>query len=383
MPTENPLLRYRVMEPLGSGGQGHTFRGFDGDTGRTVAIKVLSLPKMGDWKRFDLFEREVAVLKELQHPSIPLYIDNFASEQSGDYFLVMEFIDGTPLSRFVGGDRRLKPDQIDDVLRQTLAILDYLHRLAPPVIHRDIKPANLMLDRDGRVHLVDFGGVRWRLQEGGHSTVIGTFGYLAPEQLHGEASPATDLYSLGATIAAVLGGTEAEQLPRQGLRIDVAALAPPPRLRPILERMLQPEPTQRYASAAEVIAALDGPRRLSEPAAASADPSRSSARRPAPPATERGLAVIPLYAKSLAKTPAPLSILVWVASALISGGMLIFQVVVVPLVYKLMQSYHRKHSKPEELAAFEDEFSRFKRSLAQGRDTAEFVAKRTRPMTES
>jgi eukaryotic-like serine/threonine-protein kinase len=78
------LRRYQLMEPLGEGGHGRTFRGIDRQTGREVAIKVLSIKGAGDWKPFDLFEREVAILETLNHPGIPRFVDSYASEESGD-----------------------------------------------------------------------------------------------------------------------------------------------------------------------------------------------------------------------------------------------------------------------------------------------------------
>src|SRR5690606_3027281 len=132
---------------------------------------------------------------------------------------------------------------------------------SPPVIHRDIKPTNLVRAADGRVSLVDFGGVREAGRSGG-STMIGTFGYMAPEQLHGQAGPATDLYALGATIVALAGGVEPEDVPRVGLRMDLERHLPglAPRLRKVLAWMVEPDPTARPRRAADVLERLDAGR---------------------------------------------------------------------------------------------------------------------------
>src|SRR5690606_14302015 len=139
-----------------------------------------------------LFERETRVLKNLRHPCIPRYIASFESEP-GVFNLVMERKPGASL-RAIATRVHFTDRELRDVLGRVLDILEHLHGRTPPVIHRDIKPANMVRDAKGNIALVDFGGVRDALRENGGSTVIGTFGYMAPEQLHGQATPATDIY---------------------------------------------------------------------------------------------------------------------------------------------------------------------------------------------
>src|SRR6185295_6373321 len=102
-------------------------------------------------------------------------------------------------------------------------VLDYLHGRVPPVIHRDIKPSNVIRRPDGSFALVDFGSVRDSLKPEGGSTVVGTFGYMAPEQFQGRALPASDVYGVGATLIALVSGLEPEDLPHRGLAVDVEA----------------------------------------------------------------------------------------------------------------------------------------------------------------
>ncbi|MCA9663111.1 MAG: serine/threonine protein kinase, partial [Myxococcales bacterium] len=170
------LQRYQVMDALGRGAQGQTFRGIDRETNHEVAIKVLTLAGLDNWKAFDLFEREADVLAALDHPGIPRYIDRFASEDTGEFFLVRELVDGESLRRHVSERRPMSEAALVDILDQALAILSYLHSRHPPVIHRDIKPGNLILRADGRLVLIDFGGVRVSLEPDGGSTMIGTYG---------------------------------------------------------------------------------------------------------------------------------------------------------------------------------------------------------------
>ena len=258
---DGPLLRerYRLGPRLGKGSQGELFLARDewlkgDDKERLVVVKRLK-PR-GTWKSFELFEREAKVLSQLRHAGVPRHLANF-EDPPGTFNLVMERAPGENL-REVTDRRRLSQTEVRDVLLRTLEILDYLHTRSPVVIHRDIKPSNLLRAPDGRVSLVDFGGVLDAAREKGGSTVVGTFGYMAPEQLHGEATPATDLYALGATIVSLLGGIEPEDVPRKGLQMDLERHLPSidPGLRDTLTAMTDPDPEQRPQRARDVIALL-------------------------------------------------------------------------------------------------------------------------------
>jgi serine/threonine protein kinase len=127
------------------------------------------------------------------------------------------------------------------------------------VVHRDLKPQNLLVRKDGRLAVVDFGSVRTALAPEGSSTVVGTFGYLAPEQLHGAAGPASDLYSLGVTMLALAAGMDGAQLPRKGLRIDaerVLAGFPDATLGRVWSALTEPDPDHRPQDVAAVRAML-------------------------------------------------------------------------------------------------------------------------------
>lgn len=335
--TATGLQRYQIMEPLGAGSQGRTFRAVDRETGAAVAVKVLHLRSMGgDWKQFDLFEREVAVLRSLQHPAIPRYLDNFSSEQTGDFFLVMELVEGTPLSHRLG--RPNDPRELADWLAQALALLEYLHSRQPPVIHRDIKPSNLILGPDGRLSLIDFGGVRLALQPEGGSTMIGTFGYMAPEQLHGEAGPATDVYALGATIAALAIGRPADQLPRKGLAIDLEACMPAGPLRHVLSGMLEPDPTRRLATAAAVRASLGGTPGPRPPVEAPRREPDSEALVHEPEPEYPALRQLPKF----------LRFFVWLWALVATGLFVVVEFVALPLFFAL-RAMSRRYRKPRRL----------------------------------
>ncbi len=393
MPTvaiRTPLQRYQVMEPLGAGGQGTTFRGIDRESGRNVAIKVLSLKGSTGWKSFDLFEREVATLKTLRHPGIPGYLDDFASESTGDFFLVMELIEGTSLRVALTEDRPRLPTP-RALFGQALDILQYLHSLDPSVIHRDLKPDNLLVRPNGQLVLVDFGGVRRALPAQSRSTVVGTFGYMAPEQLHGEATPATDIYGLGATMLAILTGVAADVLEHDGLRFDFSRLKLPPPFARVLPRMLEPDPGDRLSSVAEVRAVLRArPQTASTSPSTSGSTSRStpgsntgstSARPSQPAADTAALVKMPEAAVALAQTPAPISVLVWILASLASGGLLVFEAVFLPFFFQLVTALQNRARDDPRRREFEADYARFKGSVDRSRRAASHVADGTRPRT--
>jgi serine/threonine protein kinase len=259
-PFDGPLIggRYRLGPRLGKGSQGEIFLARDtqarGAAEREVVVKRLT-PR-GTWKSFELFEREAKVLSQLRHAGVPRHLATI-EEPPGTFNLVMQRAPGEDL-RHLSARRRLSQLELRDVLIRALEILDYLHTRTPPVVHRDLKPSNIVRAPDGRLALVDFGGVLDAARDKGGSTIVGTFGYMAPEQLHGQATPATDIYALGATIVALAGGVEPEDVPRKGLRMDLDRHLPSidRTLRGALVRMTDPDPDKRPQRARDVVALL-------------------------------------------------------------------------------------------------------------------------------
>ncbi|MEL6180016.1 MAG: serine/threonine-protein kinase, partial [Myxococcota bacterium] len=207
--------RYRVLEPLGKGGMGTTYAAEDIKTGQQVALKALSLESLSDWKALELFEREARVLKSIDHPGVPAYIDDVSGGEDDAFYLVQERVNGASLAQKMEAGWRPDESEVQRIARGVLDILCYLHGRYPLIIHRDITPSNVLLREDGRVALVDFGAVKDRPQteDAFASTVVGTYGYMAPEQLQSNAVPASDLYGLGTTLAFVLTGHPPSKLP--------------------------------------------------------------------------------------------------------------------------------------------------------------------------
>lgn len=260
MAFDGPVIggRYRLGPQLGTGSQGELFLARDeaarGAAEREVVVKRMRPQK--SWKSFELFEREGKVLSQLRHPGVPRHIATI-EEPPGTFNLVMQRVPGENL-RDLSKRRRLSELELRDVLVRSLEVLDYLHTRTPAVVHRDIKPSNIVRAPDSKIALVDFGGVLDAARERGGSTIVGTFGYMAPEQLHGQATPATDLYALGATIVALAGGIEPEDVPRKGLRMDLERHLPhlDRGFRAALTAMTDPDPDKRPQRARDVVALL-------------------------------------------------------------------------------------------------------------------------------
>jgi serine/threonine protein kinase len=222
-----------------------------------VAIKCFHVGKAKAWKDVELAEREASTLASLTHPNLPRYIEHF--EEEGALYLVMEMVEGESLAALRARQRVSSVAEVTRMLHDIAAALRYLHGRAPAVVHRDIKPGNIIRRHDGSYALVDFGAVRDRLKPEGGSTVVGTFGYMAPEQFQGRASPKSDLYGLAATALVMLTGCEPEDLPHVGLGIDVGKALPSSTPAPLvraLTSMLNPDPDRRASSIDEALAFL-------------------------------------------------------------------------------------------------------------------------------
>lgn len=285
--------RYRILDVLGQGGIGITYAAEDLQNSQQVALKTLSLRRMADWKALELFEREARILASLDRASIPRYLDYFQVDTPEDrsFYLVQQLAPGQSLAALVEGGWHPDEAQVQQLAIQILEILVYLQGLTPPVIHRDIKPQNIILgsppavdlgrsirrekQQETRVFLVDFGAVQdtYRHTVMGGSTVVGTYGYMAPEQFRGEACLATDLYGLGTTLLFLLTGKSPAELPQRKLKIDFRSHIRVSRnFGNWLEKMLKPVVEDRFHSAAEALAVLrseqaltDSPRKTSKP----------------------------------------------------------------------------------------------------------------------
>lgn len=258
--------RYQVQQQLARKAGRQTLLARDLETGELVVVKLLSFSSDFEWDDLKLFEREAETLKALSHPCIPNYINYFElnSQSFQGFALIQSYIDARSLESHLKAGRNFSEAEVKQIAIAILEILIYLHERQPAVIHRDIKPSNILLgDRTGnsvgQVYLVDFGSVQnLAAREGATMTIVGTYGYMPPEQFGGRSFPSSDLYSLGATLIYQVTGTAPAELPQKDGRIqfeDEANINPD--FANWLKRMTQPSLDRRFDSAHAALQSLN------------------------------------------------------------------------------------------------------------------------------
>jgi TolB-like protein len=267
---------YEILSPLGAGGMGEVYRARDSKLDRDVAIKVLPVSVAGDSDALARFEREAKAVAALSHPNI-LAIHDFGLAD-GRQYAVMELLEGQTFRELLAGGP-LSPKKAIEYGRQVAEGLAAAH--ARGIVHRDLKPENLFVTRDGHVKILDFGLARQgvtaddaltssptaaRATEPG--TVMGTVGYMAPEQVKGEiADHRADIFAFGAVLYEMLAGRRAFERATRAetmtaiLREDAPSLtsvrnAVPPALEQVVEHCLEKRPEDRFQSSRDLAFAL-------------------------------------------------------------------------------------------------------------------------------
>lgn len=248
--------RYKIEKLLKSGGMGAVYKATDTKFNSFCAVKELLPSYSSDEEQKEAeewFEREAKLLAGLSHPGLPRVFDYFLI--SGIYYLVMDFIEGEDLFSILEreGTPGLPQEKVLEWSKEVLRVLDYLHSKNPPVLYRDMKPANIMLGKDGRIFLIDFG-IAKVIRDQRTQTVIGTEGYASPEQCRGKAEARSDLYSLGATIHHLLTGESPVPFKFEDPARLVPGISLP--LSGVIMKALEKNPKDRFSSAKEMSQAL-------------------------------------------------------------------------------------------------------------------------------
>ncbi|MBL8055721.1 MAG: serine/threonine-protein kinase [Anaerolineales bacterium] len=301
--------RYSIIRVLGVGGMGSVYQARDlrfPNATKYVAVKeIINIadPSMREMV-VKIFEREANTLASLDHPAIPKIYDYF--NQGDRSFLVMEYIEGKDLEAYLndaGG--MVAEEHVVEWAIELCDVLSYLHNhkdkdsKPDPIIFRDLKPSNLMLDQHGSIRLIDFGIAR-NYQAGQKGTMIGTEGYSPPEQYRGEASPAGDIYALGATLHHLLTKQDPRLEPPFSFSERPVRKANPAvslEMEAIINTALNYNPADRFASAQAMKEALQMLRRRTSGVLSTARPTGTgridAANLPPPPGEAPKAAVTP------------------------------------------------------------------------------------------
>jgi TolB-like protein/predicted Ser/Thr protein kinase len=277
--ADNVLAHYRLLEPLGAGGMGVVWKARDSMLGREVALKLLFDPAACDPEKLAMLESEARALAALNHTNIVTVYS--VEESEGLRFITMELVDGPTLAEALpaGG---FELDRLIELALQIAAAVDTAHQRG--ITHRDLKPGNIMLARDGRVKVVDFGLARMEMREVGMATAdiatadlaaatfapkIGTLSYMSPERMQGQVDDRrSDIFSFGVLLYEMATGRRPFEGPDAMAVIRSLLTERPPQpttwrpdvpaaLERLIMRCLEKEPTRRVQSVAEIRNALE------------------------------------------------------------------------------------------------------------------------------
>ena len=270
--TQRMIGPFEVGDRIGVGGMGIVYRATYTKNGAQVALKILS-PELSETESLQRrFEREVSILKKLQHPHIVRYYGGgkFGTQR----FYAMELIAGGSVEDLLKQKKKLPWEEALDIAMQVAKALEHAHEAG--VIHRDLKPANLLLTKDGTVKLTDFGIARdttdTALTAAGKT--VGTYAYMAPEQIRGKppVDKKTDLYGLGCVLFEMIAGETPFQCENQGEMLMMHLQEEPPRITSLVPdcpmfveelifHLLEKDPQERPFDALDVQTKIDNVRR--------------------------------------------------------------------------------------------------------------------------
>jgi serine/threonine-protein kinase len=252
--------KYEILKLIGQGGMSKVYLAMDKRLNKQWAVKEIE--KRGRDQHNDIIIQsaiaEANLIKKLDHPALPRIVDII--DNGYCFYVIMDYIEGEPLSKIVDEYGAQPQDLVIDWAKQLCDVLDYLHTRTPSVIYRDMKPANVMLKPDGNVKLIDFGIAREYKEENTEDTVsLGTKGYAAPEQFggKGQTDPRTDVYCLGVTLHQLVTGQNPSEPPYKLYPIRHWNPKLSGGLEKIIQKCTQLNPDDRYQSCAELLYALN------------------------------------------------------------------------------------------------------------------------------
>lgn len=251
--------KYKILSKIGQGGMSTVYLALNERANKSWAVKEVRKDGVAD---FEVIKQsqivETNLLKKLNHPNLPSIIDVIDKEDC--FLIVMDYIEGNPLSDALKVKKRLDCEDVIEWAKQLCDVLEYLHTRQPAIIYRDMKPANVMLRPDGSVMLIDFGIAReFKEQNVEDTTCLGTRGYAAPEQFGGlgQTDARTDIYCLGATIYHLVTGHNPSDPPYEMYPIRHWDPSFSSGLEKIITKCTQRNPEDRYQSCAELLYALE------------------------------------------------------------------------------------------------------------------------------
>jgi tetratricopeptide (TPR) repeat protein/tRNA A-37 threonylcarbamoyl transferase component Bud32 len=263
--NETKIGKYTILGEIGRGAMGIVYKATDPYIGRTVAVKTIRFDVLGQGPERDMaqkrFMREAHSAGNLSHPNIVTIYD--VGEDGDQSYIAMEYIEGSSLEELISGKKRLNLVEIVSLIEQVANALDTAHRKG--VIHRDIKPANILIDQEGKPHLVDFGIARLATSTMTQTNMImGTPYYMSPEQIAGKkVDNRSDIFALGGVLYEILTGQK--PFPGESITTVIYKIMnedPPPMrnfqknlpegLEPILQKALAKDPAARYQTCREL-----------------------------------------------------------------------------------------------------------------------------------
>lgn len=252
--------RYILQYEIGRGGMSKVYLARDIKLNMDWAIKVMDVSnKSGHAQIYRIAtEKEISLLKKLNHPALPRIVDYFLEDEK--MYIVMDYIEGITLSEKLEREGKQKQEDVLRWMRAVCDVLNYLHTRKDAIIYRDIKPSNIMLTPEGDVKLIDFGIARtYKSSSNSDTEYLGSRGYAAPEQCSksGQSDARTDIYGVGATMYHLLTGKHPDQPPYEFYPIRKWDKAFSRGVQQIVQKCVMTDPQYRYQTAFDLIDAID------------------------------------------------------------------------------------------------------------------------------